>query len=1547
MIRWNSETITSIDFYRLLFADSPLPMWILTPEGEVCLVANPAACRVQGYSLDELSGTNPCESRWDGEAALGDAPTLPIPSQTRFFRTKDGRGLSLAVTIHALNLAGDRLWVMTAVGFPSAPRPTDVSQPRNALIAETTGEGILQTDRRWRIVYANKSMGEMLGADSSQLLGRPITECFDGKVPISFRRHMRRQESRKRETYEIQWPAPHGPRVWMLVHAAPLLDAAGQFQGSLAMITDITKSRRVPQTLLESENRFRALAGSSHEGMSIEDNGIIIDATPRLAEILGLKVEHLLGRPVLDFVAPVHRELVRQKVAAREEGPYEHSLQRADGSLVSAEARARYIEYGGRPVRVTSILDISERKKYEELLRATITLLTLGNQALNPQSYADQLVELLRSWVRCPSVGIRLLGEDGRVNCQSGKGFDATFWHNSESLLDQKQCICARLAQAKPKPCEQLALTPRGSFYASHLSKFLRQMTEADRSACGGSLFQGQHESLAIVPIRAEKHTWGLIYLAAPDTEGLDEQQIQFVEMLAPQIGASLVRRELAENLRESEANLRQAESLACLGYWKSDLLTGQVKWSEETWRILGYDPQNHTASLALMLARVHPEDRPRVERAMAESREKVRTYFCDFRIVLPSGEIRHVCEHGELSVASGEATTKAFGVILDITEQKRAEEELRRYENIISNTPDGVAFLDVEYRYRIINPVYEKYSGLPREQLLGRSVAEYLGETIFQQQVRPKFDRCLRGETVTFQDWFTYPVVGRRFLTITYFPYRDARGQIAGVVASSRDITALKRVEDEYRRLAAIVEHTDDAVIVKNLEGIITNWNVGASRMYGYLESEVVGQPFAKLAPPGFQGDAVYILGKIKAGEHVRNFETTRQKKDGALIQVSLTISPLMDADGAIIGASVIGRDITQRQQVEAALQAAQALTQRHLKFSETLLAAMPIPVFYKDAAGRYMGCNPAFTEITGLSQDMIKGKRVDELWDCKMSRFYAHKDQELTQNPQDTQNYEGTVRDTRGERRFVLFAKRAFYDEANQLTGLVGAFLDITDRKTAERNLRLRERAIDASNEGICLIGSVFKDSPLLYVNQGFEQLTGYSRQEVLGKNMRFLQGQDTDPHAVAQLRAAALSGHPISLEILNYRKDGACFWNRISLTPSWDAEESHLLFVAVLTDVSRQRKTECALRRRETELATIQDHAPFLLCLLDKDHQLLQCNKRFVEFARQPENLLTGKRICAAIGCVCDLTRGEDRRSACANCALLAAINTTLATGQSQAMVEQCLTLNLGGQTQTYTLLVSAAHLKVVDCPRVLLCLEDITARKQAEVQLYQSRQMLQALSRRLVEAEESARRGVARDLHDRVGQNLTLLNINLGIIRNEILRTPGRNALNRLDDSMGLVNETMDHLRNVIADLRPAVLDDYGLAAALRWSGAQFEARTGLRIEVESVPDFPRLDATIETAVFRIVQEALTNVARHAQAQHVYIQLRTTASGLNVSIRDDGIGFTPSKFNPAEPPTSWGLATMRERAEGIGAKWHLHSTPGQGTEIVVDFSSLDSP
>ena len=213
--------------------------------------------------------------------------------------------------------------------------------------------------------------------------------------------------------------------------------------------------------------------------------------------------------------------------------------------------------------------------------------------------------------------------------------------------------------------------------------------------------------------------------------------------------------------------------------------------------------------------------------------------------------------------------------------------------------------------------------------------------------------------------------------------------------------------------------------------------------------------------------------------------------------------------------------------------------------------------------------------------------------------------------------------------------------------------------------------------------------------------------------------------------------------------------------------------------------------------------------------------------------------------------------------------------------------------------------------------------------------EQRAQLENFSQRLIESQEAERRRVARDLHDDVGQILTGIKLNLVNIQREAGPSP---LARRLDESIAIIDGAIERTRELALALRPSLLDDLGLVAALQWYVDREARRAGLTPEIVVDLRDARLSPEVETACFRIVQEALTNVARHSGARHVWIELRQRGSALHLSIRDDGVGFDVRTASSRRPPdVNLGLQGMRERASIVGGHLEIESTPGHGTEV----------
>jgi len=229
------------------------------------------------------------------------------------------------------------------------------------------------------------------------------------------------------------------------------------------------------------------------------------------------------------------------------------------------------------------------------------------------------------------------------------------------------------------------------------------------------------------------------------------------------------------------------------------------------------------------------------------------------------------------------------------------------------------------------------------------------------------------------------------------------------------------------------------------------------------------------------------------------------------------------------------------------------------------------------------------------------------------------------------------------------------------------------------------------------------------------------------------------------------------------------------------------------------------------------------------------------------------------------------------------------------------------------------------------------QDLTEQKQAEEAVREAASQLEALSRRLVALQEFERKDLARELHDRVGQSLTALNINLSILAAGLPLQASDELRARLADSEKLVEQTTAAIRDVVTELRPPMIDDQGLAHALDWYAAQFSARTGVAVSVRGSKAPERPAPAVEIALFRIAQEALNNVTKHARAKRVEITLGRSGAEFVMAVEDDGVGFDVGRARVDR--TGLGIVTMRERAQAVGGRFEVQAMPGRGTRFTV--------
>jgi PAS domain S-box-containing protein len=241
--------------------------------------------------------------------------------------------------------------------------------------------------------------------------------------------------------------------------------------------------------------------------------------------------------------------------------------------------------------------------------------------------------------------------------------------------------------------------------------------------------------------------------------------------------------------------------------------------------------------------------------------------------------------------------------------------------EAIVESSDDAIITTDLDGIITSWNAGASRIFGYTSEQIVSQSILNLIPAELHQEE-REILKRLASGERIEHYETVRISKTGTRInISLSVSPIPDEHGRIVGVSKIARDISDRLRADELRVRLAAIVEASDDAIASKDLNGIITSWNKSAARLFGWEAEEIVGRSVLTIIPEALQGEEAEILRKLRAGERIDHYETQRLHKNGHLVEVSLTVSPICDVKGRIIGASKIARDISERKRLEKAL--------------------------------------------------------------------------------------------------------------------------------------------------------------------------------------------------------------------------------------------------------------------------------------------------------------------------------------------------------------------------------------------------------------------------------------------------------------------------------------------------------------------------------------------------------------------------------------------------------------------------------------------------
>jgi len=494
---------------------------------------------------------------------------------------------------------------------------------------------------------------------------------------------------------------------------------------------------------------------------------------------------------------------------------------------------------------------------------------------------------------------------------------------------------------------------------------------------------------------------------------------------------------------------------------------------------------------------------------------------------------------------------------VRDVSERKKGEAGRLRAERlsaVIESSGEAILSSTLDGIVASFNRAAEKVFGYTEDEIVGMSGSllspkERAGEASTILATIRTGQPVLNFETIRVRkDGTVFPV------SLTVSPIFDHDGTVVGASTIARDITSQKQAFDAAQRMAAIIENSDDAIIGMTLDGVVTNWNPAAERMFGYSGSEILGKPIGLLSPEHLAHEITAILAKIRAGQAVERLETTRLRKDGTAIPVSLTVSPIHDPNGAVVGASTITRDVTKQRQ---AFEAARSMIESSL---DSLVSISP--------EGKITDVNEATVKVTGIPREQLIGTAFSDYFTEpeKANAIYQRVFAEGM-----AVDYPLTMRHRDGSLTDVLYNAAVQRDSGGNVLGVFAAARDVTKQRQAFEAAR---SMIESSLDSLVAISP---EGMITDVNEATVKVTGVPREQLIGTAFSDCFTDPEKANAIYQL--VFEQGMAVDYPLTMRHRDGTLTEVLYNASVYRDAGGKVLGVFAAARDVTKQKQAQYA--------------------------------------------------------------------------------------------------------------------------------------------------------------------------------------------------------------------------------------------------------------------------------------------------------------------------------------------------------------------------------
>lgn len=718
--------------------------------------------------------------------------------------------------------------------------------------------------------------------------------------------------------------------------------------------------------------------------------------------------------------------------------------------------------------------------------------------------------------------------------------------------------------------------------------------------------------------------------------------------------------------------------------------------------------------------------------------------------------------------------------------------------------------------------------------------------------------------------------------------------------------------LKDSEQQIKAIFQNAPDAVIVIDSKGKITKWNPEAENVFGWKQEEVTGRYLSEIIiPPEFREAHIHGLRRyLETGQSAifgKTVDLWAIKKDGTGLDVSLRISPLNLGENKYFIGFV--RDITERKQMEDRLK----------RFNEELTmqveekTAEVTGIFERITDGfialdkdfRYTYANKKIGELVHRDPATLIGRYIwDEFPDAIGSQTQlafekAFREQKFVQA---TDYYAP----------FDLWQTSYIYPSSNGLSVFIR---DITAQKKAELEISKARNIADRLIDSLPGVFYFFdQNGKFIHWNREFEKITGYTSKEIEEMHPTDFFLEDQRPY-IRERIAGVFSEGINDAEASFLAKDGRVipFYFKAVLIEY----NGGPCLLGTGIDITERKKYEVELIESERKYKLLFESNPLPMWMLSlPGYRILDVNNAALElYGYTREEFLALS--------VDDFRPAED-------VARFRSSTSTKFRGIYHAGIWR-------HQKKDGTLMymdIVTYDLRYRSQETRLVLGNNVTEKHIAEEKLKESYDAIRKLTGHLQNVREEERLHMSREIHDELGQLITVLKMDVAWLNKRIGEEDSA-VKNKVQEILGVIDTTAKTVRRIASELRPSLLDDLGLVAAMDWHLEEFEKRSGITKKLE-LPDIEiQLPNTHRIGLFRIFQESLTNVARHSGATEVFVSLKLADKHLNLIIKDNGQGFDERQ----EQKKTLGLLGMKERSQMMGGRYNITSNPGEGTTVTV--------